>query len=55
MRTGGCQRYAMRTIKDIPFDLLRNLGLTTVVGNPGSTEETFLKNFPKDFHYVMAL
>ena len=45
----------MRTVKDITFDLLRKLGLTTIVGNPGSTEETFLKNFPEDFNYVMAL
>lgn len=45
----------MRTVKDITFDLLRKLGITTVVGNPGSTEETFLKNFPRDFDYVMAL
>ncbi|MEI8312234.1 MAG: thiamine pyrophosphate-binding protein, partial [Verrucomicrobiota bacterium] len=45
----------MRTVKDITFDLLRRLGLTTIVGNPGSTEETFLKNFPDDFNYVMAL
>ncbi|HQS15086.1 benzoylformate decarboxylase [Reyranella sp.] len=45
----------MRTVKDVTFDLLRKLGLTTVVGNPGSTEETFLKNFPDDFDYVMAL
>eukprot|EP01034_Spumella_vulgaris_P007343 gene7343-9355_t len=45
----------MRTVKDVTFDLLRKLGVTTVVGNPGSTEETFLKNFPHDFDYVMAL
>ena len=45
----------MKTVKDITFDLLRKLGLTTIVGNPGSTEEPFLKNFPEDFHYVMAL
>ncbi len=45
----------MPTVKDVTFDLLRRLGITTVVGNPGSTEETFLKNFPKDFDYVMAL
>lgn len=45
----------MRTVKDVTYDLLRKLGLTTIVGNPGSTEETFLKNFPDDFHYVMAL
>ncbi len=36
----------MKTVKDITFDLLRKLELTTIVGNPGSTEETFLKNFP---------
>ena len=45
----------MRTVKDVTFDLLRQLGLTTIVGNPGSTEETFLKNFPADFRYVLAL
>ena len=31
------------------------LGLTTVFGNPGSTEQTFLKNFPDDFTYVLGL
>lgn len=45
----------MPTVKDVTFDLLRKLGVTTVVGNPGSTEETFLKNFPPDFDYVLAL
>jgi benzoylformate decarboxylase len=45
----------MRTVKDVTYDLLRKLGLTTIVGNPGSTEETFLKDFPKDFRYVLAL
>ncbi|WP_269582532.1 benzoylformate decarboxylase [Roseibium sp. Sym1] len=45
----------MPTVKDVTFDLLRDLGLTTIVGNPGSTEETFLKNFPDDFRYVLSL
>ena len=45
----------MPTVKEVTFNLLRKLGVTTVVGNPGSTEETFLKNFPDDFDYVMAL
>ena len=45
----------MRTVKEQTFDLLRKLGVTTVVGNPGSTEETFLKDFPADFDYVLAL
>ena len=44
----------MRTVRDVTYQLLRELGLTTVFGNVGSTEETFLKNFPKDFRYVLA-
>ncbi|WP_264028577.1 benzoylformate decarboxylase [Mycolicibacterium aichiense] len=36
-------------------DLMRNLGLTTVFGNPGSTEETFLQDFPDDFRFVLGL
>ena len=38
-----------RTVHEATYDLLRALGLTTVFGNPGSTEQTFLKNFPDDF------
>lgn len=44
-----------RTIRDVTFDLLRELGMTTIFGNPGSTEETFLENFPKDFRYIQTL
>jgi benzoylformate decarboxylase len=44
-----------RTVHDVTYDLLRSLGLTTVFGNPGSTEQTFLKNFPDDFTYVLGL
>lgn len=43
------------TIHQVTYDLLRQLGLTTVFGNPGSTEQTFLKNFPSDFRYVLGL
>ncbi|MEU7766493.1 benzoylformate decarboxylase [Nocardia sp. NPDC049190] len=43
------------TVHTVTYDLLRSLGLTTVFGNPGSTEETFLQNFPKDFQYVLGL
>lgn len=44
-----------KSIRDVTFQLLRELGLTTVFGNPGSTEETFLKDFPKDFRYIQVL
>ena len=42
-------------VRTATYDLMRKLGLTTVFGNPGSTEETFLKDFPNDFTYVLAL
>jgi benzoylformate decarboxylase len=42
-------------VRTVTYDLLRSLGLTTVFGNPGSTEETFLQEFPGDFSYVLAL
>ncbi|XCI61192.1 benzoylformate decarboxylase [Mycolicibacterium parafortuitum] len=44
-----------KTVHEVTYDLLRKLGLTTVFGNPGSTEQTFLKNFPDDFTYVLGL
>src|SRR5690348_8853837 len=43
------------TVHGVTFDLLRSLGMTTIFGNPGSTEEPFLKNFPDDFAYVHGL
>jgi benzoylformate decarboxylase len=44
-----------QTVHDVTYDLLRKLSLTTVFGNPGSTEESFLRDFPDDFTYVLAL
>src|ERR1700728_4282560 len=43
------------TVRSVTHDLLRSLQLTTIFGNPGSTEETFLQEFPDDFRYVLAL
>ncbi len=45
----------MPTVREATYDLLRQLGLTTVFGNPGSTEEPFLQEFPDDFTYVLGL
>jgi benzoylformate decarboxylase len=46
---------APATVREAFFEVARRLGLTTVFGNPGSTEQTLLKNFPHDFRYVLAL
>jgi benzoylformate decarboxylase len=45
----------MTTVQQAFFEVARRLKLTTIFGNPGSTEETLLKNFPSDFRYVLAL
>ena len=44
-----------KSVHEVTYDLLRELGLTTVFGNPGSTEQTFLSEFPDDFTYVLGL
>jgi benzoylformate decarboxylase len=44
-----------QTVWAATYDLLRSLKLTTFFGNPGSTEETFPKNFPSDFQYILGL
>jgi benzoylformate decarboxylase len=49
------KRESRLTVQEATYELLRRLGLTTIFGNPGSTEEPFLKNYPSDFQYVLAL
>jgi benzoylformate decarboxylase len=43
------------TVRDVTRDLMRSFGLTTVFGNPGTTEIGFLRDFPEDFRYVLGL
>lgn len=46
---------ALTTVREATYDLLRGLGMTTIFGNPGSTEEPFLAHFPDDFRYILGL
>jgi benzoylformate decarboxylase len=43
------------TVREAVFAAMRELGLTTVFGNPGSTELPFLDRWPQDIRYVLAL
>jgi benzoylformate decarboxylase len=43
------------SVREVTMQLLRDLGMTTMFGNPGSTELRFLKDWPADFTYVMGL
>src|SRR6204780_186374 len=45
----------MSTVREATFDLFRAHGMTTIFGNPGSTELPMLADFPADFRYVLAL
>lgn len=45
----------MKTVRNVTYELLRRNGINKVFGNPGSNELPFLKNFPTDFEYVLAL
>jgi benzoylformate decarboxylase len=45
----------MANVREAVFDMLRARGMTTVFGNPGSTELPMLRDFPDDFRYVLGL
>jgi benzoylformate decarboxylase len=45
----------MTTVREVTFELLRAHGMTTVFGNPGSTELPMLDDFPEDFRYILGL
>src|ERR1700753_4349554 len=45
----------MTSVREATFDLFRAHGMTTIFGNPGSTELPMLADFPDDFTYVLGL
>jgi benzoylformate decarboxylase len=45
----------MTTVREAAFELLRRHGMTTIFGNPGSTELPMLGPLPEDFNYVLGL
>jgi benzoylformate decarboxylase len=49
------EESGLRTVRDATYDVLRARGLTTIFGNPGSTEVPFLVHFPEDLRFLLAL
>ena len=45
----------MTTVREATLEMMRERGMTTLFGNPGSTELPMLRDFPDDFTYVLAL
>ncbi|GHF43330.1 benzoylformate decarboxylase [Amycolatopsis bartoniae] len=46
---------AEQTVRDVVRNLMREWEITTVFGNPGTTEVPFLADWPDDFRYVLGL
>jgi benzoylformate decarboxylase len=42
-------------VRDAFYEVLRTHGITTIFGNPGSSELPLLRDFPSDFRYILAL
>ena len=45
----------LSTVREATYQVLRELGMTVIFGNPGSTELPFLRDMPPDFKYVLGL
>lgn len=45
----------MTTVREASLAVLRGHGITTIFGNPGSTELPMFRDFPDDFRYVLGL
>jgi hypothetical protein len=46
---------ALSTVREVTYDVLRNLGMNVIFGSPGSTELPFLRDMPSHFRYVLGL
>ncbi len=52
---GNVGPVAGMTVRDAAFEVMRRHGLTTIFGNPGSTEIAFLTDLPSDIRFVLGL
>src|ERR1700689_3291672 len=43
------------SVRDATLDVFRRFGLTTIFGNPGSTEIPLLGGLPDDLRFVLGL
>ena len=43
------------TVREAFIRLMRDFGIDTVFGNPGSTELPMFREFPQDMRYVLGL
>jgi benzoylformate decarboxylase len=53
--TAHAGSHAKVSVREAVFRLLRAFGMTTVFGNPGSTELRMFRDWPEDFRYILGL
>ena len=49
------KRANVTTVREATYQVLRDLGMNRIFGNPGSSELPFLKDMPADFQYILGL
>lgn len=52
---GAGRQAPSMTVRDAAFEVMRRHGMTTIFGNPGSTEIAFLTDLPPDIRFVLGL
>ena len=55
MPNSAKDELSLTSVRAAVLDLLREFGMTTIFGNPGSTELPLFRDFPSDFRYVLGL
>lgn len=55
VHSGASSADAAATVRDATFDVMRQLGMRRIFGNPGTTEIPFLAGLPDDLEFVMGL
>jgi hypothetical protein len=50
----NAQAAEVFTVRHAVIAMLRELGMTRIFGNPGSTELPLFRDYPEDFSYISA-
>jgi benzoylformate decarboxylase len=51
----NAQAAEVFTVRHAVINMLRELGMTRIFGNPGSTELPLFRDYPEDFSYILGL
>ena len=49
------KNQTVTTVREATYRVLRDVGMTKIFGNPGSSELPFLKDMPPEFEYILGL